>query len=84
VLDWTELFYSGTVDLMKPMGDGKYPGVSQDPDHTAVIVPITEQHLAATAGNVAKAQSIDGLDADTQHETLDTDETDGLVFRQTP
>ncbi|KAG2029443.1 hypothetical protein BDR03DRAFT_803659, partial [Suillus americanus] len=30
VPDWTELFYSGTVDLMKPMGDGKYPGVSQD------------------------------------------------------
>ncbi|KAG1737818.1 uncharacterized protein EDB91DRAFT_1082919 [Suillus paluster] len=80
VPDWTKLFYSGTVDLMKPMGDGKYPGVSQDPDHTTVNVPITEQCLAATAGDVAEAWSIDGLDTDTQHETLDADETDGLVF----
>ncbi|KAG1718822.1 uncharacterized protein EDB91DRAFT_1089761 [Suillus paluster] len=80
VPDWTKLFYSGTVDLMKPMGDGKYPGVSQDPDHTTVNVPITEQCLAATAGDVAEAWSIDGLDTDTQHETLNADETDGLVF----
>jgi hypothetical protein len=80
VPDWMELFHSGTVDLMKLMGDGKYPGVLQDPGHTVVNVPVTEQCLAATAGDVAEAQSIDGLDMDTQHETLDTDETDGLVF----
>ncbi|KIK79087.1 hypothetical protein PAXRUDRAFT_162226, partial [Paxillus rubicundulus Ve08.2h10] len=36
LVDIVALFADRSVDFMKPMGDGKYPGVSQDFNHTKV------------------------------------------------